>query len=293
MDSSKWDFQSQMTAIKKSILGGRLTHAQIYRILTSEIDKELKKPLEGVDIGYVNVCQSLLECMSQEKASQMKSHSKKNYAAIQAKLRKKRGASQKRIAFRIAIVTVCLLSVFFAADILLTARRIDTSVSPDHEQIIMQGSVLSPNTVDKAEADADDGDIRNLSTDNWSEILKFLDFEPNVPTWLPDGWGVNEYTASILDDYSDFLVIYSGSRNDELLQYAITYYRGSEVVRNEYEQDPASGDNVKINGKDVYVTSNLGSSVAIWKDDSKLHVITGPITKEDVIAMIQSIGKEE
>lgn len=293
MDSSKIDLENQIAAIKKSILDGRLTQVQIHRILALEIDKELSKPLEEIDMEYVNACQNFLECMSKEKASQTTSHSEKNYAAIQKKLHNTRSHFSKKKALRIAIVSVCILVVFFSADILLTARRIDTSLSPDHDQFIVQGTVASPNTIDKAEADACGDEIQSLSTDSWPEMVAFLGFEPSMPTWLPDGWIFDQYDCYIMENSSDLLVTYLNKETSELLQYSVIFYHGSDVVRIEYEQNPTGGEQLYINGYDVNINNNLESAVAIWNDGQYISSLNGPITKEILIAIVNSINSGE
>ncbi|MEF9840889.1 MAG: hypothetical protein RR791_08070, partial [Lachnospiraceae bacterium] len=105
MDRSKTNFENQIAAIKASILDGSLTHAQMRRILTSEIDKELNKPVEEVDMGYVNACQSFLECINPQKASLVESHFESNYTAIRAKLYPARKPTRRRKVLRVVIAT--------------------------------------------------------------------------------------------------------------------------------------------------------------------------------------------
>ncbi|MEG2719525.1 MAG: hypothetical protein RSA55_08310 [Clostridia bacterium] len=148
MDRSKLDLEKQLSAIKASILDCRLTHAQMCQTLFTEIDKELSKPVEEVDMGYVNACQNFIECLCKEKASQVQSHSEKNYTAIKKKLHAR---ARKKIAFRVAVAAVCVMVMLFTAAILVATRRIDTSVSQNHERVIVQGTVIAPNTVDNWE----------------------------------------------------------------------------------------------------------------------------------------------
>ncbi|MEG1012882.1 MAG: DUF4367 domain-containing protein [Clostridia bacterium] len=293
MDRSKTNFENQIAAIKASILDGSLTHAQMRRILTSEIDKELNKPVEEVDMGYVNACQSFLECINPQKASLVESHFESNYTAIRAKLYPARKPTRRRKVLRVVIATVCVMAMLFTTDILLTQRSIDTSISQNHEQVIVQGTVVSPGTIDKADACIKNGEILNLCTKSWSEAVAFLGFEPSLPTWLPQGWKADEYICDILAEFSEILVSYSNPESKELLQYAITYYRGSGVVQNEFEKDVPDGEKVTINNAAVYLTNNMGSRVALWTEDEAMFSISGPVAQEDIVRMVQSIESRE
>ena len=95
MDSSKREAQTQLEAIKQSILDGRLTHGQICDALAEEIKKELQKSAEEVDIEYVLACQRLIASLHPKKAAQAESHAEHNFQAAHAKLRQEKHSVQK------------------------------------------------------------------------------------------------------------------------------------------------------------------------------------------------------
>ena len=90
-----------------------------------------------------------------------------------------------------------LVAVLTGADILLTKRQINVSHSPDHEQIVYDGTMTMPGISEVAGADAQTDTVQELTTKNWDEAVAFLGYVPEMPTWIPDGWVLDEYYCAI------------------------------------------------------------------------------------------------
>ena len=296
MDSSKREAQTQLEAIKQSILDGRLTHGQICDALAEEIKKELQKSAEEVDIEYVLACQRLIASLHSKEAAQAESHAKHNFEAAHAKLRQEKHSVQKgrKRAIRYGFAVAFLLVVLAGADILLTKRQINVSYSPDHEQIVYDGTMTMPGISEVAGADAQTDTVQELTTKNWDEVVAFLGYVPGMPTWIPDGWVLDEYYCAIFKSFSIFDVTYSCQEFDEYLAYSIEHYYSSEPLHGTFEQDEIGHEAVTATGQQLYITSNTGSSVILWHDNSNVNSITGPVAADDLIHMVESIeeGKD-
>ena len=296
MDSSKREAQNQLEAIKQSILDGRLTHGQICDALAEEIKKELQKSAEEVDIEYVLACQRLIASLHSKEAAQAESHAKHNFEAAHAKLRQEKHSVQKgrKRAIRYGFAVAFLLVVLAGADILLTKRQINVSYSPDHEQIVYDGTMTMPGISEVAGADAQTDTVQELTTKNWDEVVAFLGYVPGMPTWIPDGWVLDEYYCAIFKSFSIFDVTYSCQEFDEYLAYSIEHYYSSEPLHGTFEQDEIGHEAVTATGQQLYITSNTGSSVILWHDNSNVNSITGPVAADDLIHMVESIeeGKD-
>lgn len=205
MDSSKREAQNQLEAIKQSILDGRLTHGQICDALAEEIKKELQKSAEEVDIEYVLACQRLIASLHPKKAAQAESHAEHNFQAAHAKLQQEKHSVQKgrKRAIRYGFAVTFLLVVLAGADILLTKRQINVSYSPDHEQIVYDGMMTMPGILEMAGADIQGDAVQELTTKNWDEVVAFLGYVPGMPTWIPDGWVLDEYYCAIFKKLFD------------------------------------------------------------------------------------------
>lgn len=296
MDSSKREAQNQLEAIKQSILDGRLTHGQICDALAEEIKKELQKSAEEVDIEYVLACQRLIASLHPKKAAQAESHAEHNFQAAHAKLQQEKHSVQKgrKRAIRYGFAVAFLLVVLAGADILLTKRQINVSYSPDHEQIVYDGMMTMPGILEMAGADIQGDAVQELTTKNWDEVVAFLGYVPGMPTWIPDGWVLDEYYCAIFKNFSIFDVTYSCQGFNEYLAYSIEHYYGSEPLHGTFEQDGIGYEVVTATGQQLYITSNIGSSVILWHDNSNVNSITGPVAADDLIHMVESIeeGKD-
>ena len=296
MDSSKREAQTQLEAIKQSILDGRLTHGQICDALAEEIKKELQKSAEEVDIEYVLACQRLIASLHSKEAARTESHAEHNFEAAHAKLRQEKHSVQKgrKRAIRYGFAVAFLLVVLAGADILLTKRQINVSYSPDHEQIVYDGTMTMPGISEVAGADAQTDTVQELKTKNWDEAVAFLGYVPEMPTWIPDGWMLDEYYCAIFKSFSIFDVTYSCQEFNEYLAYSIEHYYSSEPLHGTFEQDEIGHEAVTATGQQLYITSNTGSSVILWHDNSNVNSITGPVAADDLIHMVESIeeGKD-
>lgn len=296
MDSSKREAQNQLEAIKQSILDGRLTHGQICDALAEEIKKELQKSAEEVDIEYVLACQRLIASLHPKKAAQAESHAEHNFQAAHAKLQQEKHSVQKgrKRAIRYGFAVTFLLVVLAGADILLTKRQINVSYSPDHEQIVYDGMMTMPGILEMAGADIQGDAVQELTTKNWDEVVAFLGYVPGMPTWIPDGWVLDEYYCAIFKNFSIFDVTYSCQGFNEYLAYSIEHYYGSEPLHGTFEQDGIGYETFTATGQRLYITSNTGSSVILWHNGSNVNSVIGPVAADELIHMVESIeeGKD-
>lgn len=291
MDSSKREAQTQLEAIKQSILDGRLTHGQICDALAEEIKKELQKSAEEVDIEYVLACQRLIASLHSKEAARTESHAEHNFEAAHAKLQQEKHSVQKgrKRAIRYGFAVAFLLVVLAGADILLTKRQINVSYSPDHEQIVYDGMMTMPGILEMAGADIQGDAVQELTTKNWDEAVAFLGYVPEMPTWIPDGWVLDEYYCAIFKSFSIFDVTYCHQDSHEDLVYSIERYYGSEPLHGVFEQDGIGYEVVTATGQQLYITSNIGSSVILWHDGSNVNSVIGPVAADELIHMIESM----
>lgn len=175
------------------------------------------------------------------------------------------------------------------ADILLTKRQINVSHSPDHEQIVYDGTMTMPGILEMAGADIQGDAVQELTTKNWDEAVAFLGYVPEMPTWIPDGWVLDEYYCAIFKSFSIFDVTYCHQDSHEDLVYSIERYYGSEPLHGVFEQDGIGYEVVTATGQQLYITSNIGSSVILWHDGSNVNSVIGPVAADELIHMIESM----
>lgn len=208
-----------------------------------------------------------------------------------AKLRQEKHSVQKgrKRAIRYGFAVAFLLVVLAGADILLTKRQINVSHSPDHEQIVYDGMMTMPGILEMAGADIQGDAVQELTTKNWDEVVAFLGYVPGMPTWIPDGWVLDEYYCAIFKSFSIFDVTYCHQDSHEDLIYSIERYYGSEPLHGVFEQDGIGYEVVTATGQQLYITSNTGSSVILWHDGSNVNSVIGPVAADELIHMIESM----
>ena len=241
-------------------------------------------------------CQRLIASLHPKKAAQAESHAEHNFQAAHAKLQQEKHSVQKgrKRAIRYGFAVAFLLVVLAGADILLTKRQINVSHSPDHEQIVYDGMMTMPGISEVAGADAQTDTVQELTTKNWDEVVAFLGYVPGMPTWIPDGWVLDEYYCAIFKNFSIFDVTYSCQGFNEYLAYSIEHYYGSEPLHGTFEQDEIGYETFTATGQRLYITSNTGSSVILWHDGSNVNSVIGPVAADELIHMVESIeeGKD-
>ena len=252
--------------------------------------------MKEVDIEYVLACQRLIASLHSKEAARTESHAEHNFEAAHAKLRQEKHSVQKgrKRAIRYGFAVAFLLVVLAGADILLTKRQINVSYSPDHEQIVYDGMMTMPGILEMAGANIQGDAVQELTTKNWDEVVAFLGYVPGMPTWIPDGWVLDEYYCAIFKNFSIFDVTYSCQEFNEYLAYSIEHYYGSELLHGTFEQDGIGYETFTATGQRLYITSNTGSSVIFWHDGSNVNSVIGPVAADELIHMVESIeeGKD-
>ena len=233
----------------------------------------------------------MIASLHPKKAAQAESHAEHNFQAAHAKLQQEKHSVQKgrKRAIRYGFAVAFLLVVLAGADILLTKRQINVSYSPDHEQIVYDGMMTMPGILEMAGADIQGDAVQELTTKNWDEVVAFLGYVPEMPTWIPDGWVLDEYYCAIFKNFSIFDVTYCHQDSHEDLVYSIERYYGSEPLHGVFEQDGIGYEVVTATGQQLYITSNIGSSVILWHDGSNVNSVIGPVAADELIHMIESM----
>jgi hypothetical protein len=108
-----------------------------------------------------------------------------------------------------------------------------------------------------------------------------------VPTWIPDGFVVDE----IKKDPTPIQEVYSVryKKGDKKLIIQVRTYLSSDIQNNEIESEPI--DIYSRSGIDFYIFENLNQLRTIWIVDSYECIITGDVTIDELKLMIDSIQK--
>lgn len=109
-----------------------------------------------------------------------------------------------------------------------------------------------------------------------------------LPTWLPEGFMLEKVTVTQTPQMSRYNATYQcGDKN---MRIFVTTYDGPDVQNIEADRDTL--EVYSHDGQDYYIARNYHHLVAAWVTGPYECVISGEVTKEELKAMIDSIGKE-
>lgn len=286
-DSSKERPPIQIDAIKQAILNGTLDAQAIHQTLLAEISLELDKPFEEVDMDYVNACEELLVALNRSRAAAVASHYDSNLEAIRKRLHKWRVPHLSLQALRTC--TACALAILMIfGGVLLTRNSVTVNMSPDEEQLIIQGQIVKDDT---SHADADRATVATGSYDttDWDEAVALLGSVPKIPSWLPDGWSAQMYSIHLLEAYNWFVVEFQNIETTQTLIYTQKQYNDAELFRSEVEQNEYGRTITLHSGTQVYLTTNIDLAVAEWHNSNTQYIMTGQLDESDLLKCIDSI----
>lgn len=285
--SSKERPPIQIDAIKQAIINGTLDAQAIHQTLLAEITLELDKPFEEVDMSYVNACEELLMSLNHSRAAAIVSHYDSNLQAIRKRLHKWRVPHPPFHALRLGMACGLIVLIIFGG-VLLTQNDVTVTLSPDKEQLILQGQAIDD---DASHADANHTTVATGSydTDDWDEAVALYGSVPKVPSWLPDGWSVQMYSIRLLEAYNWFIVAYQNVETTQTLIFTQKEYHDAELFRSEVEQNEYGRTITLHSGKEVYLTTNMDLVVAEFHNCNMQYMMTGQLDESDLLKCIDSI----
>lgn len=195
------------------------------------------------------------------------------------------------LPLKLAIIMSVIFIVLFVG-LLFPSERIVTTQSPDNEQYYAQGMEDPIGSTVQANAHTTQTQYGSYNVTDWEEVVSLFGYEPNVPTWLPDGWHIDNYQVDFFEPITHFCATYAHEGIDRRIVFNTVYYFDIESVYLELEQNEA-GTYMTIGGMNVYITSNVNDAVAVWYDGHMECILTGPITTEALIQCIESIYSSE
>lgn len=286
-DSSTAHRQIQIEAIRQSISSGDLSAQQIHDTLLTEISAELSKSQEEVDIDYVNACQEFLMELNSSRVAAARNHYEQNLTAVRRRLQSHFSFGPRTILGRFAVV-MCLAVLTTVTSMLLPEGWIITRQSEDEGQYIMQGIKTPEGFVSVAEAGPATGRSGIYVTSDWAEVIQYMGGIPPVPQWLPSGWYVSQYSVGLMSSVSSLTISYAHPDIATILTYTYYAFFDSNLYM-VVEQDEAGSYEVLKNGTNVYVTTNLGNQTATWYTDHAEYMISGELTREELLRVAEEI----
>ena len=139
----------------------------------------------------------------------------------------------------------------------------------------------------------DKGPRNNKEQEEWDKIqetLRLYQISPSiVPRRYPNGYELEE--IEYMESDGDFLLnIPFYNKEDEYFGIRIGYYElDGEAENFIYEKDPGPPEEYIHNGMTFYLMKNADTVTGVWVKGHYIVLITGPITIQELKAVIDSI----
>lgn len=291
MDSSNGNANYKIEAIKSAIATGRLTKDEIYHRLTCVIQQEEEKPYKNQNSELIAACQGLLYEMHTGQRYESRKEESKRTLQNRLNAEKAKRSFSLRLAKRSFLVFAALLVLVIGIDVIFDFQWLEGHQSPDEQQYVISGQSVDPNLITEGYAD-ENKNKRSFTTTNFYEAISAIERTPGLPTWLPNDWKVKDYFVGFSDGYTIFRVSYCHPQSKYLLRFVETTYSNADGAALEFEQNKA-GVEMQGNGWNVYITENIANPVAVWREGATCYSLTGPISTDVMIQIINSIQRSE
>lgn len=286
MSSLTEKMKQQLADLRRQYNEGELTGDQLSALMLQSIETEAAKPAKEINDAWLTACSELMASADQDKLAKLSDHAERIRSKLVEAIRKDQKVQQRRLAYRMATAAACFLIIF--AGVSFSKQWFRATQSPDEQVYSLLGQQVEIQTGNQAAADGDEA-WRECETTSFQELCDFLGYVPQIPTWVPNGWVLNRYYASIDGESRSISAVYAKAG----VKYALIYdYFQADDISNfsvDFYQD-GTGDHVQLqNGLDIYLTTNTDDPVAVWTTDSTYTCATGPITVDDLKTFILSI----
>ena len=134
------------------------------------------------------------------------------------------------------------------------------------------------------------GDGPSSSWMDGLEALEGLDMNEYLPSWIPDGYTVDEITSYHFQDWSTVSISFRG---DDMPTFHLNTYIYDDLEQMQhltFEKDDTPVQERKLsNGNIVYFYENSGYKKSVCQNKNIIYSISGDLTKEFVVKILNSV----
>lgn len=287
MDSpSNGSANYKLQAIKEALKNGSITKEQLFTRLSNAVEQEYQKPVSEQDVAFLFACQDILDEMRTGKVYVSRKEECKK-ALKQCLSQEVRHRSKKQnVLWRGALAAVALIVLAVGVEMLLHREWLEGASTDDGQQYVVQGQEMDPGIISEGIAD-NEPHIGELTTTNLDEAIKFLGFEPDLPTWMPEGWNVENYYVAAVSDSLKIITNYV-TPDVQIVAFSQTRFLSIEDAFLSFEQNQ-EGTLFQIDKIEVYSAQNLERNRYTWKMNEDIFSLSGVINDLEATQMITSI----
>ncbi len=270
---------------------GTLSKEELDRLMMEAIEAESMK--KEADYAWVDACCQLMQDTEPEHAlpEDWPDHQQAIWENIRSAMEKEDEKGKVTTLkpsrwFKVLAVAACL--AFIVGGITLSFSWYQGVQTEEGQTYELHGQKMEVGNGQYATA-AGDGTLQDVTTDDLSEMISFLGFAPPLPTYVPAGWELEEYDAFTIYGDWEVSVFYIAEGSETSLSYTCSYAADPSTVIVGFPQD-GEGEYVTLaSGITVYFSTNIEDTIAIWQKPNQYMFISGPVSRDEIIEMIDSI----
>lgn len=276
-----------MVEILNAIEHGTLSVDETRRRLEGLIDKEIQKTDAPANMQLVDECEKLLWELNTNGKIPFVSHLEENRAAVTGRIRKQQRAfSFLRNTLRIVAAAAAILILVIGTEVLLHKEWLNTTPTPDGEQLLITGETVDPGLVSEGIASVNEED-RELNTALLSEAMEFTDQHFHVLSSLSDNWNAIRYSGIKKGNRIRLITLYNKENRDPLTIDA-TWFPDVQEARLAFEQN-REGDKVDRGGNDLYMASNMDRVVCMWIEGQSVYTLSGAVSTSEAMQVYDEL----
>lgn len=277
-------------AIADSWVHGTISAGELEAWLHWALDLELAKKESHMNFPLVKACEKLLSVLHAQEITELPDRYAEDWTVVCDFLNEMPRHKPKIIhrAIRVFALAVVMFTLFVVGDSLISNQWLDESHSDDQQQLIIQGQSVDPGLIVEGIATPSE-ELHQVETQHFVEVVDFLGYTPQMPTLIPEGWSVDTYYAEQYGATRKFIVIYKNPDVNGVLAFTTVSYNDVKSANYEFEQNNIGDYFQTVNGNRIYITYNIGRTLCVWIEGTKLESLRGPCPVEQMVEIIDSI----
>lgn len=285
MDSpSNGSANYKLQAIKESLKNGSITKEQLFTRLSNAVEQEYQKPVSEQDVAFLFACQDILDEMRTGKVYVSRKEECKKALKQRLSQEVRQRSKKQNVLWRGALAAVALIVLAVGVEMLLHREWFEGASTDDGQQYVVQGQEMDPGIISEGIAD-NEPRTGELTTTNLDEVIKFLGFEPDLPTWMPEGWKLTNYEVGVVTDETIIKATYV--KADDIIVFIQKKYTDLDNAYASFGQN-AEGHVITIGNTEVYYSENINRVRYNWKKENDVFSLSGNLASKDANQIILS-----
>ncbi len=261
-----------------------LVKEKLYRILyeASAVD-EVSMDTDLIDecIKAINLIEGKEEYLSEEKMKTMRQNVDQAYKEWQSSQHK------TLVGKRIAQVAAAFILIFFTSSTVASALGYNL-----FQSVVNWGKDTFNLSTQSQPVEEGNSNVAEMKTySSIQEVIKDIPVKPLLPQWVPEGFAFKYGETFKLQNHSKALLYFQEDSGKVIVFDLSIYAEGEQAVADtNFEKDENLVEVYEKDNIKYYILRNLGQTQAIWSHNNTVYNISGDISADELIKIIDSMN---